>query len=39
VIHCSSGNFRRLGKAIQETPADLFYNNGAICARYVGAGS
>lgn len=35
VIHCSSGNFRRTGQAVQETSADVFHRNGAICARYL----
>lgn len=39
VIHCSSGNFRRLGKAVQETNADIFHNNGAIYARCLAVGS
>jgi hypothetical protein len=38
VIHCSSGNFKRLGKAVQETSADIFHNNNAIYARYTPAG-
>ena len=38
VIHCSSGNFKKFGKAIQETDAALFYRNNAICARFVGTG-
>ena len=35
VIHCSNGNFKRSGQAVQETSADIFHNNGAIYARYV----
>ena len=34
VIHCSTGNFKRTGKAIQETSADIFYNNGAISVKF-----
>jgi hypothetical protein len=33
VVHCSAGNFRRWGDAIQETPPDLFHLMGAIVAR------
>lgn len=33
VIHCSSGNYRRMKKAIQETSPEVFYNNGAIYLR------
>lgn len=33
VVHCSSGNFKRLGRAIQRTPADVFHRNGAVYAR------
>lgn len=33
VVHCSSGNFRRTGDAIRQTPADLFFHHDAIVAR------
>lgn len=33
VIHCSAGNYRNDGDAIQETDATLFKKNGAIAAR------
>jgi cell wall-associated NlpC family hydrolase len=36
VIHCSSGNMRRQGKAVQETDARAFYNNDAIICRFRG---
>jgi cell wall-associated NlpC family hydrolase len=33
VIHCSTGNYRKTGDAIQETPVDIFLNNNAIFAK------
>ena len=33
VIHCSSGNFRKTGDAIQETDVKIFRTNNAIVAR------
>lgn len=33
VIHCSSGNFRKLGDAILETGVEIFQANAAIVAR------
>jgi len=34
VIHCSSGNSRKYGKAIKETAADIFYHNGGIFVKF-----
>lgn len=34
VVHCSAGNFRRTGRAVQETDAKVFVDHGAICVRY-----
>lgn len=36
VIHCSAGNYRRTGDAIQETGVKVFLDNGAIVARFAG---
>lgn len=36
VIHCSRGNWRRTGDAIQETDPAVFAANGAIIARWHG---
>jgi len=36
VVHCSTGNFRRTGDAIQETDVNVFVQNNAILARYGG---
>ena len=33
VVHCSSGNWRRAGDAVQETDVDIFRRNGALAAR------
>jgi hypothetical protein len=33
VAHCSSGNFRTFGDAIQETDVSIFRRNGAVVAR------
>jgi len=36
VVHCSMGNYRATGDAIQETDVSIFLRNGAIVARYAG---
>lgn len=33
VVHCSKGNWRKSGDAIQETDVSIFQHNGAIAAR------
>lgn len=33
VVHCSAGNFRATGDAIQETDADMFERHGAVIAK------
>jgi hypothetical protein len=34
IIHCSSGNFKKTGKAIQETDAEMFYRCDAIFVKF-----
>lgn len=36
VIHCSAGNYRRTGSAVQETGPEVFERNGAITVRRKG---
>lgn len=38
-IHCSMGNERRSGDAIQETPSGFWINAGGIVARYADSGA